>query len=107
MADPEEDGRWVEVRLEAPEGFRTLYATNLVVQHTKHEFMLTFFEVIPPPLMGSPEMKKQQLENIKEVRASCLARVAIASSRMEEFIQVLTDNFKTFKATSTPATERG
>lgn len=94
-----EDSREVTISFKIPEGFRTLYATNLVVQHTPHEFIITFFEVVPPLLLGTPDMKRQQLESIREIHGNCLARIAVSATRMEEFLQVLSDNLKTFKAT--------
>lgn len=102
MAD---DSREVRISFQTPEGFRTLYATNLVVQHTLHEFIVTFFEVIPPLLIGTPEMKKQQLESVREINGTVLARIAVSASRMEEFVQVLSDNLKTFKATQVEGRE--
>lgn len=99
-----EDSREVSINFHIPDGFRTLYATNLVVQHTKHEFIITFFEVLPPLLLGTPEMKTKQLDSVREIQGSCLARIAVPATRMEEFVQVLSDNLKTFK--ETPAEQR-
>jgi len=100
------EAREVQLNLHVPEGFRTLFATNLIVQHTEHEFVITFFEVVPPALLGTAEMKKEQLESIKEVAGTCLARIAVPASRMESFVQVFVDNLSTYKARMAEVTER-
>ena len=68
------------------------YATNMVVQHTEHEFIVSFFEVRPPVLLGEVEEQEAALEQVKSVRADCVARIIVAPERLKEFIQVLQDN---------------
>jgi hypothetical protein len=91
-----EESREVRIVFDVPEGIRTRFATNLVAQHTDHEFIVTFFEVLPPILVGTPEMQKQQVEAITEVRGTCLARIVIPASRMPDFIQVLQENHRRY-----------
>lgn len=91
-----EESREVRIVFDVPEGIRTQFATNLVAQHTDHEFIVTFFEVLPPILVGTPEVQKQQVEAIKEVRGTCLARIVIPASRMPDFIQVLQENHRRY-----------
>lgn len=72
-----------------PEELPTHYATNLVIQHTEHEFFITFFELVPPITLGkTPE----EITRIESVRARALTRVAVSPERLEEFIQVMQDN---------------
>lgn len=72
------------------------YATHIVVQHTEHEFIISFFEVQPPVLLGMPEEIEARLEQIESIRADCVARVIVAAERMPEFVRVLQDNLDTY-----------
>jgi hypothetical protein len=87
----------VRVRLETPTDLPTLYSTNFIVQHTGHEFILTFYEARPPAIMGSEDEQAAIIAKMDEVAAQPLARVVIAASRMEEFLKVLRENFDTYQ----------
>ncbi len=76
----------------------TRYATNLVVQHTEHEFVISFYEAEIPPLLGSPEENKARLQRLGEVQTKCVARVVVAPGRMAEFVKVLEANLQKFQA---------
>lgn len=91
-------GKQLPIRWVIPEGFVSLAATNLVVQHTEHEFVISFFQVPPPILLGEPEEIAKTVEAMKEVEAHLVARIIVASGRMGEFVTVLTQNFERFKA---------
>ncbi len=68
------------------------YATNLTVQHTEHEFIVSFFEITPPLLLGSAEDRKAKAEQLSSVRANCIARIIVAAERMPKFVSVLQEN---------------
>ncbi len=91
-----EEARQVSLKLEwrIPEGLAGRYATNMVVQRTEHEFILSFFEAYPPMVIGSPDEIKAQLEQLETVRAECIARIIVAASRMPEFVEVLQKNLQ-------------
>ena len=74
------------------------YATNLVVQHTEHEFIISFFRASPPILLGTMDEVKEQLKDIQSVPAQCVARVVVAVSRMPEFVQVFQQNLENYLA---------
>ena len=75
------------------------YATNLTVQHTEHEFIISFYEARPPVIVGSPEERSQKVALIDHVRAQCVARVIVAASRMQEFVDVLHQNLEKYQDT--------
>jgi len=79
-----------------PKDLACQYATNLVVQHTDHEFILSFFQTSPPLLLGSHEEVMREAEQVKSVRAHCVGRIIVAASRMEEFVQVQLQNLERF-----------
>lgn len=81
-----------------PENIVSKYATNLVVQHTEHEFILSFFEARPPVILGS--IDKEKALQLKSIKAECVARVFISAGRMSDFVKVLQDNLNIYKAKS-------
>lgn len=91
------DGVLLPIEWHISEEVTTKYATNLVIQHTEHEFIISFFEIYPPVLLGPPEGQKLQAEMIDTVRAECVARIVVASDRMPEFVRVLQDNLGTYQ----------
>lgn len=88
-----------------PEGLKTGYATNFIVQHTEHEFYLSFFDFPPPILLGSEEQKLEQLERLESVRPSAIARIAMTPDRMEELIEMLQDNLSKYREKHSGAEE--
>lgn len=70
------------------------YATNMIVQRTENEFIISFFEIKPPVFLGSPEEIAEQAKGIKSVRANCVAQIIVASGKMSSFIEALDRNFK-------------
>jgi hypothetical protein len=101
MADPKDkDETELSIVWEVPTGFPTHYATHLVAQHSDEDFTITFWDLRPPVLMGSPDEKSQQVKALKEVRPTALARIVVTPRRMREFVQVMQDNLKTFEETA-------
>lgn len=96
MSDAEETTNRRPIVWQSPEGIRSKIATNLVVQHTEHEFILSFFEIKSPLILGTAEEKAEQLANIETVFASCVARIVITPGRMEQFLHLMKENFDNF-----------
>ncbi len=92
-------GKAIRIDFDIPPDFPTGYASNLVAQYTEHDFTITFFDVRPPLLVGTPDEKASQLEAIPTVKAVPVARIVVAASRMHEFVQVLQDNLASFNST--------
>lgn len=100
MAEHEGEGAYLlPIEWYFPEGLTSRYATNLVVQHTEHEFTLSFFELRQPVVLGSPEERKAKLEQIHSVRAECVARVIVSAGRMPEFLGVLQKQLEIYRST--------
>jgi hypothetical protein len=92
------EGRKLPIEWYFPGDITSRYATNLVVQSTEHEFTISFFEIRQPILLGDPEDRKAQLEQIKSIRAECVARIIVAGERMAEFVDVLQKRLDIFQA---------
>jgi len=86
----------IPIRFEIPASVETRYVTNFVAQHTDQEFIVSFFEVRPPLLLGSPEENQQQLEQMGAVPAECVARIVLSPARMGELLRVLTANYDSY-----------
>ena len=82
-----------------PDDIKRRYASNIVVQHDKHEFIIMFFDVQKPILLGPQEDVRSQLARMESIRAECVARIIVAPERMPSFIKALQDNFDRYQAT--------
>jgi hypothetical protein len=91
----------LQVRFVSDPGVRTTYATNMMVQATDHEFILTFFEARPPFISGNtPDERRSAAAKLEAVEAVEVARVIIAPNRMQMFIDLLTNQIERRSATS-------
>lgn len=98
MTEPESGVVQIPLEFRVQEDLECRYATNMVVQHTEHEFIISFFSVTPPLVVGPPEQRREQLAHVTSVPAEGVARVIVAASRMPEFVRVLSDSLETYLA---------
>jgi hypothetical protein len=70
------------------------YVTELVVQHNQENFILSFFEIRPPILLGSADTRKAALENLDHIEAHCHARLVIPAGKMADFVRVMQENYE-------------
>jgi len=70
------------------------YATNMVIQRSENEFIISFFEVKPPLILGTPESVAEQVEKMKSIRATCIAQIIVAADKMPSFVDVLQRNLE-------------
>ena len=82
-----------------PDDIIARYATNLVVQRLENEYLISFFEVKPPILLGEPADIIEKLKEINSVRANCVAQIIISANKMPDFIKALENNLKKFRHT--------
>jgi hypothetical protein len=92
VSDPsngKEGTHQIELPIEwhVPDEIRTIHATSMVVQCDGRDFILSFFEVLPPLLLG--EDIKEQAEKLTSVRATCIARVLVPGNKFAAFAQAL------------------
>ena len=98
MASAKADEFILPIEWHVPEDVTGSYATNIVVHHTDNEFIIHFFEVQPPLVVGSPQEVRSELEQVKSVRANCVARVIVSPARMPDFINTLQENWANYHA---------
>ncbi|MCP4682431.1 MAG: DUF3467 domain-containing protein [Desulfobacterales bacterium] len=95
MADPQTN-KGIPIDWHVPEDVASQYANNMVVQHMDNEFVLSFFETFPPIIVGSSEDIKGKVDEVKDVRAKCVARIIIPQNKMKSLIQALDANLDRF-----------
>ena len=83
-----------------PKDLSSRYATHLIVQHTEHEFVLSFFEILPPTIFGPPEAVSAKLELLSAIPAVCVGRIVVAADRMPAFVAVLQENLERYQSRS-------
>jgi len=82
----------IQINYKTPESLRVGFANHLIVQHDENTFYLSFFEALPPVLVGTEEERMQQLASLGPLPAYCVAKIAIPGDRMEKFVEVLAGN---------------
>ncbi len=92
------DIRPVPIVWDIPPDPTILYSTHAVIQSTSSEFVISFFEIFPPLLMGDEDEKLRQFMNIDAIRARFLARIVMTPDRIEELIAALQENLARHKA---------
>src|SRR5437763_229654 len=61
----------------APEGLQSRYANNVLVQTGQFEFVISFFEMQLPLLLGSPKENRAKLKELGEIRAECVSKIIV------------------------------
>jgi hypothetical protein len=77
------------IELYYPEDTIGRYSNQLLVQFGQHECNISFFDIKPPVLLGSPEEQREQLKSVESVRAVCVARIVVAKEFVPEIIAAL------------------
>jgi hypothetical protein len=95
----DQKGLGIPLEFETPSDIQTVYATNMTIQHTEHEYILSFYEVVNPVLLGSLEEKLEALKKMGSVKAHCVARIVIAPGRMPNFLKVIQENMARIEPT--------
>lgn len=94
----EQDRYTLPIEFVVPESLKSRYAMNVIVQHDKHEFYISFFEVAPPILVGTTEERLAQIGKITSIRSECVARIIVSPERMGDFIGAMQTNYAKYQA---------
>jgi hypothetical protein len=88
----------VSLKRTYPEDLKSHFVSNIVVQHQPDVFILSFFEVWPPAILGETEEEKQQaIESIEYVEAECVARLVVTPQKMREFLDTISENLRNYE----------
>jgi hypothetical protein len=88
-----------------PDDLRTTFANNLLVSFDGEEFHLSFFEVPPPIILGTPEQQQQQIKALSHIRGKCVAKIVVSKGRMVRMADVLKTAVEKHAGTSKPKAE--
>src|SRR5258706_1362243 len=88
----------VPIEWYTPPDLPTQYITNMTLQRTEHEFIVSFFEQRMPILLGPPEQIREQVKGIESIRATCVARLVIANGRFGDIVEVLHRALENYRA---------
>jgi hypothetical protein len=76
-----------------PPDLESHFVLNLVIQNQPEYFILSFFEAWAPPIIAeTEEERRQQVEDLSTLEAKCVARLVVTPSKMQEFVQLMTQN---------------
>ncbi len=80
-----------EIPLEwvVPEGLVSRYASHVVVQKTDSNFLISFFEVKPPLIIGDADEISLSLSKIDKIPAKCVAQVYMSNEQIKAFYDLL------------------
>jgi len=92
MEEKDQDRVAIPVKYVVPDEIVTQYVTDMVVQHSDQEFLISFWEIQRPVLLGSEEERKAQIQMIKFLENRCIARFAITPERMQKFLDAMKEN---------------
>jgi len=91
------DRKDLPIKWHIPDNLITRYSNNVVIQSNGAEFILSFFEVIPPILIGSPDDIQVNLEGVDSIPATCVARVVVSIAQVQAIIDTLQNNLNAFQ----------
>ena len=91
IQETEPQGRTYQLKFHTPENFATLHATNITVQGLADGVIVSFFEALPPLVVGTPEEVAATFNNIDTIQANCVGRFIISNSQFPNFVGVLNE----------------
>ena len=85
----------VKIKRVFPDDLQSHFVPQFVIQHRGDHFILSFFELWPPPLLAKNEEELMQMvESLGEIESKCVARLVLTNESMREFYKVLTENLE-------------
>jgi hypothetical protein len=80
-----------------PDDLKSYFVDHMLVQHQPDRFVLSFFEVWIPPIMGSEEQQEEHLDKLESVDAKCVARLVVTPEKMRDILRALSDNMDKYE----------
>jgi hypothetical protein len=79
-----------------PDDLKSFFISNMVIQHESDHFIISFFEIWPPVILGSSEERERTINNLNHIEAKCVSRLVVMPDKMREFIDVMNNNYDSF-----------
>ncbi len=74
------------------------YANNVVIQHTDHEFVISFFEILPPVILGEIDDVRRGLEELEKLYAKCVSKIVVPIDVMPEIVKAFQINLDKYQS---------
>ena len=75
------------------------FVNDLVVQHQPEYFILSFFEILQPLILGDTEEELQEaLSAVDKVEATCVTRLVVTPQVLRQFIETMSQNLEKYEA---------
>lgn len=97
MAQQQPQARQVPIVVVGLDDEPILFSNQFYIQHHQTEFIITFCQIQPPLLIGTPEQIQQQAEHVTSVPARAVARIGLTHTRMMELVRVLQQNLQQYE----------
>ena len=81
-----------------PEGLQSRYANNVLVQIGQYEFVISFFEMQLPALLGSPQENKAKLKEMRTIQAECVSKIIMPPELVQGLIDALQTELDKFSS---------
>jgi hypothetical protein len=81
-----------------PEELPLNFVNDIIIQHEPDFFMLSFFQLLPPAIIGDTDEEKLQIaRSIKTIDSKCVARMVITPRKMRRFLEVISQNLQKYE----------
>ena len=70
-----------------------IFANHILVQHTEHEFIISFGQIQPPVIL---DPTADEISKVKFVESKIAVRIVLPPTRVDEFLQILGQNYSNF-----------
>lgn len=93
----QKEGRPIPIVVTGLQDVPILFSNQFYIQHHETEFIITFCQIQPPLLVGTPEEVTKQAEHLTSVPAGVVARIGLTSQRMTELVKILQENLNKYQ----------
>jgi len=97
----------VPIEWHIPENLTGQYASNVFMQAGEYEVVICFFQTQLPLLTGTPEENRTKLEQLKSVRAECVAKLIVNPDLVPKIISTLQAGLDAYKNQKAMLLEEG
>lgn len=73
-----------------------VFSNQFLSQFIQQEFIVSFGQVAPPPIFGTPQQQEQLMKRVQFVPIKTVARLAFTRARLQELVTVLQQNLDNY-----------
>jgi len=94
MSDRENGSKLISMSIGLPafDDKTPVYANHIAVQFTGGEYTIAFYAAFPPVLLGTPEECRAKAREIREIPATCVAKIVVSKDKMPLMVKALAEN---------------